>query len=162
MSQAKPERRYPAHPPVLSVGNRSALIFLTVCTKDRRRLLASPAVAGVLLGAWRAADAWAVGRYVVMPDHVHLFCASVDLGFSLGQWVSFWKHGVTREMHRRGLCEGQLWQRDHWDTQLRQGEDYQEKWEYVKNNPVRAGLVGQAEVWPYQGEMQTLMWHDMR
>lgn len=162
MSEALPERRYPAHLPVLSVGNRSVLVFLTVCTKDRRKVLATPEVHEILGDKWGQADAWAVGRYVVMPDHVHLFCAPVNPDFTLGQWVAFWKHAVTKEMHRREFCEGELWQRDHWDTQLRQGDSYQEKWEYVRSNPVRAGLAGQADEWPYQGEIRTLMWHDVR
>ena len=43
------------------------------------------------------------------------------------------------------LIPSQEWQSDHWDTRLRSGESYDAKWEYVRNNPVRAGLVKTAE-----------------
>lgn len=37
-----------------------------------------------------------------------------------------------------------LWQRDFWDTQLRCVESYSAKWDNVRHNPVRAGLVTKA------------------
>ncbi|MCX7914880.1 MAG: hypothetical protein N3A53_01065, partial [Verrucomicrobiae bacterium] len=54
----------------------------------------------------------------------------------------------------------EIWQRDFWDTQLRRGESYSAKWEYVRQNPMRAGLVAKAAHWPYQGELNILEWHD--
>jgi hypothetical protein len=36
---------------------------------------------------------------------------------------------------------------------LRPAENYAEKWNYVRENPVRAGLVKNANDWPYQGEI---------
>jgi hypothetical protein len=53
-----------------------------------------------------------------------------------------------------------LWQNDCWDTQLRHGESYTAKWEYVRNNPVRAGLCTSTEAWPFQSEVSPLMWHN--
>jgi putative transposase len=44
-----------------------------------------------------------------------------------------------------------LWQRDFWDTQMRDREHYDEKLAYVRMNPVRKGLVATPEEWPYQG-----------
>ena len=38
------------------------------------------------------------------------------------------------------------------DHVLRNDESYGEKWKYVRENPVRAGLVSRADAWPYQGE----------
>ena len=35
---------------------------------------------------------------------------------------------------------------------MRDDESYTEKWIYVRENPVRAGLVARADDWPYQGE----------
>lgn len=50
------------------------------------------------------------------------------------------------------------WQTDCWDTQMRSGEHYREKWEYVRHNPVRAGFVQRPEDWPWQGEPSVLRW----
>jgi len=51
-----------------------------------------------------------------------------------------------------------LWQRNFWDTQLRSRDHYDEKWSYVRLNPVRKGLAGAPEDWPYQGEVFSLAW----
>jgi putative transposase len=39
---------------------------------------------------------------------------------------------------------------------LRHGESYSEKWDYVCQNPVRAGLVERAEDWKFQGEVVSI------
>lgn len=59
-----------------------------------------------------------------------------------------------------GAPEGAFWQADFWDTQLRRHESYATKWNYVRNNPGRAGLSVRPEDWPYQGELNLLRWHD--
>jgi REP-associated tyrosine transposase len=46
-----------------------------------------------------------------------------------------------------------LWQRGFFDHLIRNTESYAQKWDYVRENPVRAGLVGKAEEWKYQGEI---------
>jgi REP element-mobilizing transposase RayT len=51
------------------------IIFLTVCAEKRKPILANDDAAGVILEAWRDADHWLVGRYIIVPDHIHLFCA---------------------------------------------------------------------------------------
>jgi putative transposase len=48
-----------------------------MCTKDRRAVLTRDEVTEILIDEWRAArerHSWAVGRYVITPDHVHFFC----------------------------------------------------------------------------------------
>ena len=47
----------------------------------------------------------------------------------------------------------EAWQRGFFDHVMRNAESYSEKWHYVGENPVRAGLVARAENWPYQGEI---------
>ena len=49
-----------------------------------------------------------------------------------------------------------LWQPDFFDHVIRSFESYEEKWKYVRLNPLRAGLVEIADEWPYQGEMDEL------
>jgi hypothetical protein len=50
-----------------------------------------------------------------------------------------------------------LWQREFFDHVLRSSESYSGKWNYVRDNPVRAGLVSTADEWQYAGEIETLM-----
>ena len=152
-------RKRPAHQPVAECFNASRIIFLTVCTEKRKPLLHNDAAHELLIESWKNADAWLVGRYVLMPDHIHLFCSPVGMEYpSLKTWVNYWKSLAARAWSDPDV--GKVWQRDFWDTQLRKGESYTEKWNYVVNNPVRAGLVDDANVWMYQGEMNVLQWHE--
>jgi putative transposase len=92
-----------------------------------------------------------------MPDHVHLFCAPLDHPpEGLSPWITWWKRTATRRC-QHGLHES-LWQANYWDRQLRSMENYQEKWDYVRNNPVRAGLVQRTEDWLYAGIIDRLDW----
>ena len=109
--------------------------------------------------AWREADAYLVGRYVLMPDHIHLFCAPNRYPETeLKRWIRYWKSLVARRFPFE--LQGKLWQREFWDRQLRSGDSYSEKWAYVDANPVRAGLASETRQWPYAGEMVQLAWHD--
>jgi putative transposase len=69
--------------------------------------------------------------------------------------MRFWKPLATRNM---GDTDGAVWQRHHWDRELRSGESYGDKWEHVHSNPVRHGYVVDANEWPYQGELNELRW----
>jgi putative transposase len=152
-------RKTPAHFPTVESGFRAIIIFLTVCSHRRKRLLANEDVVQRIINAWETANFWRVGRYVIMPDHIHLFCAPNTFPpRPLKNWIAFWKNQIARAWPHRDQLP--IWQRDFWDRQLRRGESYTEKWEYVKNNPVRHGYVQRAEDWPYQGELNLLEWHD--
>lgn len=71
----KPRRRRPAHFPTVTIGFQSIIIFLTVCTRQRKPLLTNDGAAQLIIESWQAGSFWRVGRYVIMPDHIHLFCA---------------------------------------------------------------------------------------
>jgi REP element-mobilizing transposase RayT len=144
-------RKYSAHPPVCERFNEPIIVFLTVCSKGRKPILAQADSVAVTLGAWQQAKTWTVGRYVVLPDHIHLFCApAVFPTEPLMQWVRYWKSIASKKRPRPN--EHPIWQRDFWDTQLRRSENYDSKWQYVVDNPVRVGLM------PFQGELNFLPW----
>jgi len=148
-----PVRRRPAHGVHISL-NDPTIVWLSVCTKDRNRWLTCNEAHKHLIDAWVNAAAWSVGRYVLMPDHLHLFCSPKDLNIPLDNWVRYWKSLFSRATRQ----DDWRWQTGHWDTRLRRHESYSEKWTYVIQNPVRAGLVSQAEEWPYQGVLNELRW----
>ena len=153
----RPARRSPVHLPPRGFGIRPVIIFLTVCTKEKKQILARKEIHELLQAVWKEARGWIVGRYVIMPDHVHLFCApwGEDVPF-LEEWVRFWKARASRRWPHPE--ERPLWQRSFWDTELRRLDKYDEKWDYVRYNPVRKGLVTVPEEWPYQGVMNVLSW----
>jgi putative transposase len=159
MNPAEPGRKQPYRLPIFDAGNLTPILFLTVCTKDRKKLLANDLVHDALLSAWKLADGYLVGRYIILPDHLHLFCTPSSLEAPpLANWVRFWKSLLSRE--HKTLAHGKIWQASFWDTQMRRGENYSAKWDYVRYNPVRHGYVQSPEEWPYQGQVHDLDWHD--
>ena len=153
----EPGRKHPTHHPFVERHNEPIIIFLTVCSKDRKRIFAAQDVRVVLENAWSEAKTWLVGQYVLMPDHIHLFCAPAMIPPEpLEQWVRLWKTLASRTWPRPN--EHPIWQRDFWDTQLRRTENYEEKWIYVLENPVRAELVKDSQEWSFHGELNVLEW----
>jgi putative transposase len=147
-------REYPKLPPRLRwIFAHNPLFFVTFCTYERRKLLASDPVHTAFVSfATRAhlEQNVAVGRFVIMPDHVHLFVRGPD-DFQLGPWVGMLKQALAK--HIASAETSPIWQRGFFDHLLRSDESYAQKWNYVRENPVRAGLVTNAEDWPYSGEI---------
>jgi hypothetical protein len=87
------------------------IYFVTTCTKDRKQLLARDEVGNILIDEWRAAHerhGWAVGRSVIMPDHVVFFCRPELDAKTLSEFVGNWKKktGPVGKSTRLG-CRGQ-------------------------------------------------------
>ena len=78
---------YPKLPPRLRwIFTHNPLFFITFCTYERRKLLAADVVHAAFVAFALQANSRhniAVGRYVIMPDHVHLFIRSPE-NFQLG------------------------------------------------------------------------------
>ena len=129
------------------------LYFITICTIHRRKI-------GDLEAAHHAFEVYArrardefgvgVGRYLIMPDHMHLFVRGRD-DFTLAQWMNGLKRAISVALG--ATKKRPLWQPGFFDHVLRSDESYSQKWEYVRENPVRAGLVRRIDEWPYQGEL---------
>ncbi len=151
MPERKHLRRLDRH--FVKVG---PVFFITFCTHGRKRILANPAVAGLIRDALCDAaglNGWAVGRFVVMPDHVHLLCwPTTDDAVGVSRFVGSLKQWLARRIASLGYARP-VWQREFFDRLLRDGESFADKWAYVVENPVRAGLVERAADWPYQGEI---------
>ena len=138
----------------------SPIYFVTACTKNRRAALANDSTTQIFIEEWRAArerHGWAVGRYVIMPDHVHFFCRAELDAKPLSVFIQKWKQWTSKRMARELKVAGRVWQEEFFDHVLRSSESYSRKWDYVKENPVRAGLVKNSVDWPFQGEIESLM-----
>jgi len=129
------------------------LFFITICTIHRHKIrdlgTAQRAFECYIRRA-REEIGVAVGRYVMMRDQMHLFVRGGD-DFKLAQWVNGLKRAISVSLG--ATKKRPLWQPGFFDHVLRNVESYSQKWEYVSENPVRAGLVVRADDWPYQGEL---------
>ncbi len=153
-----PERKHLRRLDRLTVPG-APVFFLTACVRDRSPVLADPRIALILIDAWQQAPAlhgWLIGRYVVMPDHVHVFASPyTDGAKSLSVFMKCWKTSTAVRIRRACLPDFR-WQREFFDHVLRSDESFTQKWEYVRQNPVRARLVADPDSWPYQGELAIL------
>ena len=86
-----------------------------------------------------------------MQDHLHAFVVFDDMKMSLPTWMKSLKNALSKTLRGCGVVAPH-WQKGYFDHVLRSAESYSEKWDYVRNNPVRAGLVNSADAWPYWGE----------
>jgi REP element-mobilizing transposase RayT len=97
----------------------------------------------------------AAGRYVLMPGHAHFFVAFPPTGITLSKWTHSLRSVLGKELLRLGFQKPH-WQEGFFDHVLRNAESYSDKWQYVRMNPVRAGLCRRPEDWPYQGEIVSI------
>jgi putative transposase len=149
------KRTFGRRPPRLGrIFATSPVYFVTFCTHERQRFLAKDEVhTAFVLFAKRAEETYnvAVGRYVIMPDHVHLFVRG-DHNFRLGPRIGALKQALAKSA-TLSRAKGRIWEEGFFDHVLRSNESYSQKWNYVRENPVRAGLVKSAADWPYQGQI---------
>jgi putative transposase len=92
------------------------------------------------------------GRSGVMsscPTHVRFFC-SAELGAkTLPVFMQAWKQWTSKRMVRELRLSAKIWQAEFFDHVLCSTESYSQKWDYVKENPARAGLVESSDEWPW-------------
>jgi len=134
------------------------IYYLTACAHNRRPILARPDVHETFIqfGLHAPEHGVCVGRYVIMPDHIHLFAAFGPASRSVSSWMKSMKNAISKTL-KGATISAPHWQKGFFDHVIRSGESYEEKWIYVRDNPVRAGLVRSAEDWLYAGEIAELI-----
>ena len=174
-----PQRQNPASGVHVNLG-QSNIVLLTVTTDRRDPWLANETAHKLLHETWSEATAWLVGDYVLMPDHLHCFCAPRDLHFGMEAWIKYWKREFALKRKRLagtlappmlqpGLGGASVltsqttlpewkFQPRGWHHRLRDGESYSEKWLYVQENPLRKKLCSRIEDWPFKGKVFDLIW----
>jgi REP element-mobilizing transposase RayT len=86
---------------------------------------------------------------VVMPDHVHLLFLALrdETGwpFALVDILQCLKSATAHRINKLLRTSGPVWEEESFDHVLRSEESLQEKCEYIRQNPVKAGLVARPE-----------------
>jgi REP element-mobilizing transposase RayT len=139
------------------------LYFVTLCAAERRRIFNRNEVHDAFANYCKRAlnHNITVGRYVLMSDRIHFFVQGSPI-FNLGVWIRGLKRvvaaAVTGGRIERNpiLSQRSIWQRGFFDHVIRNTESYAQKWDYVRENPVRAGLVKKNNEWNFQGEIAVI------
>lgn len=117
--------------------------------------LKRPDIARIVIDGWRHFDSkrYQLIEWVIMPNHVHVLVQLVS-PFSLPTvvhgWKSFSAHLINRALGRKGA----VWQADYWDRFMRDREHLAKTAQYIRENPVKAGLAARPEDWPWSSAAQ--------
>jgi REP element-mobilizing transposase RayT len=90
----------------------------------------------------------------VMPNHVHLVLTPLTdqkrrLIVSLIEIMRAIKGASARAINQRLRLHGAVWQEESFDHVLRSSENLDAKIDYILQNPVRAGLVQDWQMYPW-------------
>jgi putative transposase len=128
------------HPPRIPVWlpwEQSVIYFVTMCVANRQPVLANDAALNTLKAVTAKLKHWRVLAAMLMPDHLHVIVAPTqDRNSKLGNFS-----GALKRWMRQELNASWNWQAGCFDRLLRSDESLRDKWLYVQENPVRAGLV---------------------
>ncbi len=138
--------------PLAMYAHPAHVFSIPIDTPHRARLFDSPDFnRAVLAELQRLAKekSCPVRIYCLMPTHLHLVMSAGSI--SVVCWIALFKQHTQYLARRRGM--GRLWQRSFYDHRLRPGELAANAVEYVRLNPVRAGLVSHPDDWPWSGSV---------
>ena len=88
---------------------------------------------------YRAAGAYKLFDFVIMPDHIHLILTPSDA--TLERAMQLIKGGFSHRL----ASKMPVWQRGFTDHRIRDRHDFEERRRYLRGNPVKAGLCERPE-----------------
>src|SRR4029453_4053438 len=136
---------HPSRIPVCLRWEQRVIYFVTICVANRQPVLANERTFRALKTAVAKLPHWTVLAAVLMPDHLHVVVSPTNVrDAKLGNFAAALKRWIRRELNAAWN-----WQPGCFDRLLRSDESLHQKWLYIQDNPVRAGLVQRAGDWPY-------------
>jgi len=115
--------------------------------------LGQPAVASQVEDILRAdhGKAYRLQAWVVMANHVHLVVDVWDM--PLAKLLNLWKGRSARAANKILHRTGHFWEREYFDTLIRDASHLTRAIRYTENNPVKAGLAREPKDWSWQCAM---------
>jgi putative transposase len=129
-------------------GGATYFVTFRTATVEPSTDLRSVVLSGVRHFDDRRYTLWAT---VVMPDHAHLLLAPLEQ--ESGQWWSLssimhsLKAHSAKQVNQRLQRSGAVWMQESFDRIIRDADELVEKWQYIRNNPVKRGLCQRPEDW---------------
>jgi REP element-mobilizing transposase RayT len=151
-----PKRRHLRRIPVWLPLDSPVVYFVTACCYRRQPLFIADGPVRVAADCFRRCQerhGWEVSQTCFMPDHVHLFALPMrQREQPVEEFMRAWKSAVMLRLGR-----GRIWQAGVFDHLLRSDESADQKWEYVRQNPVRAGLCNRPEDYRWSGTPEEIL-----
>jgi REP element-mobilizing transposase RayT len=120
---------------------------MTLDCEKKQRALTQPNLAQALLDSakfFENKQRWHITLFLLMPDHLHAllsFARDQSMSGIIGDWKRF--HARKNRV---------VWQEGYFDHRLRadeRGEQLSAKLNYIRHNPVAAGLCDKPEDWTW-------------
>jgi len=89
---------------------------------------------------------WFARFFLLMPDHCHRLI-SFPSDISITNAIANWKRYTARKLSIK-------WQENFFDHRIRNDENWEEKANYIRMNPVRKDLVKYPNDWPWVLELR--------
>lgn len=130
-----------------------AVYFITFNTWEKLEL--TPAARQVVLNACKFFDRqrYQIFCLVVMPDHVHMLMQPLEKSdnkfWSLSSILHSMKSYSSKQIPKVMKHIGTVWQDERHDHIVRDEREFQVFWEYIRQNPVKAGLSLTPEEYPF-------------
>jgi putative transposase len=122
-------------------------IRIALDREKEQQALTEPALARAILDSAKFYEAkmrWHIALFLLMPDHLHAVLSFAP-DESMSEVIRDWKRFHTR-------TNDVVWQEGYFDHRLRadeRGTQLLAKMNYIRQNPVAAGLSASAEEWPW-------------
>ena len=130
--------------------------FVTWSTAGRLKLLSSDRTVALDSIRYWDNERWIVYAAVVMPDHVHLLIQPLVIPDSNPQaWYPLQTliHSVktysAHEINKARNRHGAVWLDERYDRVVRNEDEFWRKWQYIRDNPVKARLARTTEEYPW-------------
>ena len=153
----------------------SKLYFITFTVVNWVDVFTRPAYKDILIESWKychGKKGLDIYGWVIMTNHVHMIIGShgVDLNLIIGQMKRFTSISLKKEIYynqwesrrewmlkifteagklRSNTDEWQFWQHESHPIKLFSDKIFQQKLNYIHNNPVKAGWVKRGEDYVY-------------
>jgi len=127
------------------------LYFITTSTFNNEHILINETIAYIIFNSldWLEENKRAeLICCIIMPNHVHMV---IQLGEkqTLSEYMNSFKGFTGKKINELRKKSKPVWQEQYYDHCIRRDEDLNKIILYCYENPVRAGLVNQAEEYPY-------------
>ncbi|HVP64544.1 MAG TPA: transposase [candidate division Zixibacteria bacterium] len=128
----------------------SRTFFITASTAQRRAILQSGAMSGLLFDVFAKIRERGVllHEFVIMPEHFHVL-ATVPDQLTVERVAQLIKGGFSFRAKRELGFAGEVWSPGYHDRRVRTAEESQSIRRYIRQNPVARGLARAVEEYPW-------------
>lgn len=130
---------------------KGSTYFVTVRVDEKvGKPFLDPMIARFMVSALCREDnkKFSLQAFVIMPDHLHFICKPL-YEYTLSKIMQNLKGSTAYQINKLLNRTGKFWQAESFDHLIRDGISLREKWEYIRENPVKARLVNKAEDYPF-------------